>query len=100
MYRVLLGQNFKHLLLAVASGLADDEVARLHIGTGAPQLESERRLDQSTGIARQYFFGNGYGKLGSCAEADGDGPGRPAEFLRDENAIGGHHLAAFFGMLS
>ena len=71
----------------------------LDVGAELAQLEAEGGLDQGAGVPGQHFLGDGNGELGAGAQADGDGAGGPAEFLRHEDAVGGDHLAAGLGVL-
>jgi hypothetical protein len=83
---VILGQELVHLLLAVAGGLPDDEIAGLDVRTGAAHLEPEGGLDQGAGIARQHLLRIRDGELRAGAEPHRYGAGGQDQVLGDEDA--------------
>ncbi len=84
---VIPGEEFIHLLLAVARGLPDNEVAGLHVGAGATELEAEGGLDEGAGVAGQHLLGIGDGELRARAEPHRYGAGGHDQVLRDKNAV-------------
>jgi hypothetical protein len=89
----VLGKGLVGLLLAVAGGLADDEVAGLGVGAQAGQLEADEGLDQRAGVARHQRLGLLAARVGPGAQADLHGVHGQGQLLGHEDAEGADDLA-------
>ena len=65
-----LGEQLVRLLLAVAGGLADDQVGDFSVGADLAQLEAHGRLDEGAGVLGQQPLDLAVGPLGAGAEPD------------------------------
>ena len=91
---VHLAEQLVGLLLAVARGLADDQVRLLDVGADAGELEAHERLDERAGVARHDALDLVVAELGAGAQADAPGAGRADDLLGHVEAERADDLAA------
>ncbi len=96
---MVLGKDLEHLLLAVAGGLAHDEIRALNIRARAVQLESERGADQRAGVARDQALAVGNREVCPGAQSHRHSARREDDLLRHVDAERAHDSPAGFLVL-
>jgi hypothetical protein len=95
----VFAQQLPGLLLAVAGGLPDHQVADLDVRTQPGQLETDRGLDQGAQVAREDLLGRRDGNFGSATQPNADAASRQDDLLRHIDTIGPENLAALGPMV-
>ena len=96
---LLRGKELIGLLLAVASVLADYQVARLDVGADLAQLKASKALDERTGVARQMLLDLVRCPVGTRAQAHGNTIARKHDFLGHIDAERADDLGGLAGLL-
>ena len=96
---LLRGKELIGLLLAVASVLADYQVARLDVGADLAQLKASKALDERTGVARQMLLDLVRCPVGTRAQAHGNTIARKHDFLGHVDAERADDLGGLAGLL-
>ena len=86
-----LAQQLVHLLLAVAGGLADDQVTEVEVGTGVGEGESIAGFYERAEVARQVLFRRGDRFFAGAAQRDGDAARGVDQLPRRKRAVGADH---------
>ncbi len=92
-------QDLVVFLLAVAGGLAHQQVAGLDVRAYLGQLETQRGLDEGADVTGQVLLGLLGGDLGPGTEAHADAAGGDDQLLRHVGAEGPDHRAPRFPVI-